>query len=317
MFPDLFKVKHIFQLILSKSIKENVLFKKHLEEYENCISYNSFHIAQKKIYDKLSELNNELENNIHTISSNKNSFLKFTENFEILKNFYLNNEKFQNFSCALTHLTYIGNNDCLKRFSSEISFNNNFFIINYDKENDCDELIKLFMELPEEMDYYYRFRDISLFRPQNFSSFQRIILILKPFICRNNLNDILLNIFKVNNFKILTRKTIVLNDDDSNYLYYHECPNQDVSSNNYHHMKTDSKCEIVLLSKFRAFSEAHAILGSNSSVLTSNNGQSNNNFINIYSLINREISKLLEKNETSNLNLNIKLDNKHIERDFL
>ena len=317
MFPDLFKVKHIFQLILSKSIKENVLFKKHLEEYENCISYNSFHIAQKKIYDKLSELNNELENNIHTISSNKNSFLKFTENFEILKNFYLNNEKFQNFSCALTHLTYIGNNDCLKRFSSEISFNNNFFIINYDKENDCDELIKLFMELPEEMDYYYRFRDISLFRPQNFSSFQRIILILKPFICRNNLNDILLNIFKVNNFKILTRKTIVLNDDDSNYLYYHECPNQDVSFNNYHHMMTDSKCEIVLLSKFRAFSEAHAILGSNNSVLTSNKGQLNNNFINIYSLINREISKLLEKNEKNNLNLNINKDNKHIERDFL
>ena len=82
-------------------------------------------------------------------------------------------------------------------------------------------------------------------------------------------------------------------------------------------MMTDSKCEIVLLSKFRAFPEAHAILGSNNSVLTSNNGQSNNNFINIYSLINREISKLLEKNEINNLNLTIKKDNKHIERDFL
>jgi nucleoside diphosphate kinase len=203
----------------------------------------------------------------------------------------------------LTHLTYIGNNDCLKRFSSEISFNNNFFIINYDKENDCDELIKIFMELPEEMQYYYRFSDIKLFRPQNFSSFQRILLIFKPFICRNNLNDILLNIFKVNNFKILTRKTLVLNDDDSNYLYHHECPNENVSYKNYYHMMTDSKCEIVLLSKFRAFPEAHAILGSNNSVLTSNNGQSNNNFINIYSLINREISKLLEKNEINNLNL--------------
>ena len=318
MFPNLFKVKHIFQLILSKSLKDNILFEKHLEEYENCISYNSFHIAQKKVYKKLSDLNEDLEKNIHIISSNKNSYIKFTENFEILKNFYLNNEKFQEFACALTHLTYIGNNDCLKRFSSEISFNNNFFIINYDKENDCDELIKLFMELPEEMNYYYRFSDIKLFRPQNFSSFQRIILIFKPFICRNNLNDIVLNIFKVNNFKILTRKTLVLNDDDSNYLYHHECPNEDVSFKNYYHMMTDSKCEIVLLSKFRAFSEAHAILGSNKSVLTSNNGQSNNNFINIYSLINREISKLLEKNE-QNLNFifNIKKDNKHIERDFL
>ena len=317
MFPNLFKVKHIFQLILSKSLKENIFFEQHLSEYEKCITYNSFHIAEKKIYKKLSELNQDLETNLQTISSNKNSLIKFTENFETLKNFYLNNERFQDFSCALTHLTYIGNNDCLKRFSSEISFNNNFFIINYDKENDCDELIKIFMELPEEMNYYHRFSHISLFRPQHFSSFQRILLIFKPFICRNNLNDILLNIFKVNNFKILTRKTLVLNEDDSNYLYHHECPNEDVTYKNYYHMMTDSKCEIVLLSKFRAFPEAHAILGSNSSVLTSNNGQSNNNFINIYSLINREISKLLEKNETNNLNLNIKLDNKHIERDFL
>jgi len=317
MFPNLFKVKHIFQLILSKSIKKNDLFKQYLNEYENCLTYNSFHIAQMKIYEKLSELNSDLEKNIHTISSNKNSFLKFSENFEILKNFYLNNEKFQNFSCALTHLTYIGNNDCLKRFSSEISFNNNFFIINYDKENDCDELIKIFMELPEEMNYYYRFSDISLFRPQNFSSFQRILLIFKPFICRNNLNDILLNIFKVNNFQILTRKTLVLNDDDANYLYHHECPNEDVSFKNYYHMIKDSKCEIVLLSKFRAFSEAHAILGSNNSILASNKGQLSNNFINIYTLINREISKLLEKNEKNNLNFSFNLDNKHIERDFL
>ena len=317
MFPNLFKVKHIFQLILSKSLKDNIFFEQNLTEYEKCITYNSFHIAEKKIYKKLSDLNQDLETNLRTISSNKNSFVKFTENFETLKNFYLNNERFQDFSCALTHLTYIGNNDCLKRFSSEISFNNNFFIINYDKENDCDELIKIFMELPEEMQYYYRFSDIKLFRPQNFSSFQRILLIFKPFICRNNLNDILLNIFKVNNFKILTRKTLVLNDDDSNYLYHHECPNENVSYKNYYHMMTDSKCEIVLLSKFRAFPEAHAILGSNNSVLTSNNGQSNNNFINIYSLINREISKLLEKNEINNLNLTIKKDNKHIERDFL
>ncbi len=66
----------------------------------------------------------------------------------------------------------------------------------------------------------------------------------------------------------------VLNDDDSNYLYHHECPNENVSYKNYYHMMTDSKCEIVLLSKFRAFPEAHAILGSNNSVLTSNNGQS-------------------------------------------
>ena len=317
MFPNLFKVKHIFQLILSKSLKDNIFFEQNLTEYEKCITYNSFHIAEKKIYKKLSDLNQDLETNLRTISSNKNSFVKFTENFETLKNFYLNNERFQDFSCALTHLTYIGNNDCLKRFSSEISFNNNFFIINYDKENDCDELIKIFMELPEEMQYYYRFSDIKLFRPQNFSSFQRILLIFKPFICRNKLNDILLNIFKVNNFKILTRKTLVLNDDDSNYLYHHECPNENVSYKNYYHMMTDSKCEIVLLSKFRAFPEAHAILGSNNSVLTSNNGQSNNNFINIYSLINREISKLLEKNEINNLNLTIKKDNKHIERDFL
>ena len=204
-----------------------------------------------KTYDKLSELNSDLENNIHTISSNKSSFLKFSENFEILKNFYLNNERFQDFSCALTHLTYIGNNDSLKRFSSEISFNNNFFIINYDKENDCDELSKIFMELPEEMNYYNRFSNINLFRPQNFSSFQRILLIFKPFICRNNLSDILLNIFKVNNFQILTRKTLVLNDDDANYLYHHECPQEDVSfknleSNSYLKCSTNHLSEYLL-----------------------------------------------------------------------
>ena len=139
------------------------------------------------------------------------------------------------------------------------------------------------------MNYYNRFSNINLFRPQNFSSFQRILLIFKPFICRNNLSDILLNIFKVNNFQILTRKTLVLNDDDANYLYHHECPQEDVSFKNYYYMIKDSKCEIILLSKFRAFSEAHAILGSNNSILASNKGQLTNNFINIYSLINREI----------------------------
>ena len=317
MFPNLFKVKHIFQLIISKSEKENKYFNQHLSEYQNCLSYNSFHVAQIKIYEKLYQLRNELESNLKIISSNHSSYFMLSENFEILKNFYLNNDKFQNFSSAITHLTYIGNNDCLKRFSSEISFNNNFFIINYDKENDCDELIKIFMELPQEIDYYYRYSDISLFRPKNFSSYQRIMLIFKPFICRNNLNDILLNIFKVNNFNILSRKTIVLNDDDALYLYHHECPNETISFNNYYHMMTDSNCEIILLSKFRGFSEAHAILGSNSSVLTSNKGQSNNNFLNIYSLINSEISKLLDRSERNNITLNINKDNKHIERDFL
>ena len=317
MFPNLFKVKHIFQLIISKSEKENANFNKYLAEYQNCLSYNSFHIAQTKIYDKLSQVKTELDGNLNIISNNQRGFYTLSENFEILQNFYLNNEKFQNFACALNHLTYIGNNDCLKRFSSEISFNNHFFIINYDNENDCDELVKLFMELSQEINYYLRYSDLSLFKPKNFSSYQRIMLIFKPFICRNSLNDILLNVFKVNNFNILTRKAIVLNDDDANYLYHHECPNETVSFNNYYHMMTDSNCEIILLSKFRGFSEAHAILGSNNSVLTSNKGQSNNNFLNIYSLINSEISKLLDRSERNNISLNIKKDNKHIERDFL
>ena len=48
MFPNLFKVKHIFQLILSKSLKDNIFFEQNLTEYEKCITYNSFHIAEKK-----------------------------------------------------------------------------------------------------------------------------------------------------------------------------------------------------------------------------------------------------------------------------
>ena len=317
MFPNLFKVKHIFQLIISKSEKENKYFDKHLSEYQNCLSYNSFHIAQIKKFDKLSQVEEELEYNIKIISNNQSSFFNFSENFETLQNFYLSNEKFQNFSCALSHLTYIGNNDCLKRFSSEISFNNNFFIINYDKESECDELIKIFMELPQEIQNYYKNYDISLFQPKNFTSYQRIMLIFKPFICRNNLNDILLNVFKVNNFNVLTRKTLVLSDEDSNYLYHHECPEETVSFKNYYHMMTDSNCEIILLSKFRGFPEAHAILGSNNSVLTSNKGQSNNNFLNVYNLINSEISKLIERSERNNITLDFKKDNKNIEREFL
>ena len=316
MFPNLFKVKHIFQLIIAKSEKENKNFKLNLSEYQNCLSYNSFHVAEIKEYEKLYMIKSELDNNLSIISINKKKYT-ISENLDIFINFYLTNEKFQNFSCALTHLTYIGNNDCLKRFSSEISFNNHFFIINYDEENECDEFIKIFMELPHEINNFIRYNDVNYIKPKNFSSYQRIMLIFKPFICRNNLNEILLNIFKVNNFNILTRKTLVLNDDDSNYLYHHECPDESVSFNNYYHMMTDSNCEIILLSKFRGFSEAHAILGSNSSVMTSNKGQSNNNFLNIYSLINSEISKLLDRNEKKGVSLNVKKDNKHIERDFM
>ena len=317
MFPNLFKVKHIFQLIISKSEKENINFDKHLSQYQNCLSFNSFHVAHMKKFEKLSQIQEELEYNLKIISNNQGSFFNLSENFQTLKNFYLNNEKFKNFSCALSHLTYIGNNDCLKRFSSEISFNNNFFIINYDEENECDELIKIFMELPEEINYYYKSYDISLFQPKNFSSYQRIMILFKPFICRNNLNDILLNVFKVNNFNVLTRKLLVLSDENSNYLYHHECPDESVSFKNYYHMMSDSNCEVILLSKFRGFSEAHAILGSNSSVLTSNKGQSNNNFLNIYSLINSEISKLLKRSEINNINFDFSRDNKNIERDFL
>ena len=165
MFPNLFKVKHIFQLIISKSEKENSNFNKHLTEYQRCLSFNSFHVAEIKVFEKLSELKKELDNNLNIFSSNQSTFYMLSENMQILKNFYLDNDKFQNFSCALSHLTYIGNNDSLKRFSSEISFNNHFFIINYDNENDCDELVKLFMELSQEINYYLRYSDLSLFKP--------------------------------------------------------------------------------------------------------------------------------------------------------
>ena len=65
MFPNLFKVKHIFQLIISKSEKENNNFNKHLNEYQRCLSFNSFHVAEIKVFQKLSELKKELDNNLH------------------------------------------------------------------------------------------------------------------------------------------------------------------------------------------------------------------------------------------------------------
>ena len=74
MFPNLFKVKHIFQLIISKSEKENKYFNQHLSEYQNCLSYNSFHVAQIKIYEKLLQLRNELESNLKIISLNHSSY---------------------------------------------------------------------------------------------------------------------------------------------------------------------------------------------------------------------------------------------------
>ena len=319
MFPELFKVKHIFQLIISKSENDNNNFVEYLNKYKKYLLYNSIYVAENKIYNKVFDLRLENESNISTIK-NKNKLFSLTKNFENLQYYYLENEKFQKLSCAITHLTYIGNNDSLKKYSSEVAFNDNFFILNYDRLTEYDELIKLFVEFPEEIAHFIKYSDISNYSSKYFSTYQRIMIIFKPFICKNNLNDILLNVFKVNSFNVLHREYKVLDENDIKFLYFNECPNNEIPFNTYHRMMSEANCEIVLLTKFRGFAEAHAILGSNTS--SSNKEKSkiiyNKNFINIYSLINAEIMKAMKKGfENEKFNNNYFYERNYLQKDLM
>ena len=130
-----------------------------------------------------------------------------------------------------------------------MAFNNNISITTYDEEDEY-----------EEISNFYFNASVS----NNISSYEHIILIFRPFVLRSGLNEVLLNIFRINKYYILSRKTTRLSKAQLYYLYSHEfdlSTEAKLSFAEYEHMMSDSNVEMVVMSKFSAFVDLSTLLG--------------------------------------------------------
>jgi len=90
------------------------------------------------------------------------------------------------------------------------------------------------------------------------SQSEHAVVILRPLIVRNGLNELFFQILKANNFTVIKRKMRVLTKTEISYLAEVE----KISSDNmeiYMNLMQESKVEIVILSKLGAVSDSQAI----------------------------------------------------------
>ena len=242
MFPDLFMVDQMFQLIICKK-KHEENFDKSLSLYKDGLLSNSFNLINLNSFDKLSELKNIADDNIR---NSEKTFKKVGVNVSDVYDNYLSNQRFSNEPCAIMQISSVGLEKEIKDMSTSLAFNSDFNIIRYDDENECEELNNFFFN-----------NNLN-----SSSSYERVFIILRPFILRSGLHDILINILKINKFNILSKKILVLNEAQISYLYHHEFPTEaKISFELYYRMMSDGNCEILVLSKLSAFCDLNTLIG--------------------------------------------------------
>ena len=245
LFPQQFKADQMFQLLISKKRHEQN-FNKSLSLYKDGLSSNSFRISQIMNFHKLSDLKRLTENNINSRQSANRNIGNYV--MDLYEN-YLCNSQLQNQPCSIMQVSNIGVQKEASDMSFSLAFNSDFIITRYDDEKECEEINNFFFSLT----------DVN-----STSSYERILVIFRPFVIRSGLNEIFTNIFKINNFTILTRKIAKLNKNQISYLYNHEFPTQvKLPFNLYYNMMSDSNCELLIMSKFSAFVDAATIIGLN------------------------------------------------------
>ena len=245
MFPQLFKADQMFQLLISK-VRHERNFEKSLSLYVDGLKSNSFRISRMVNFNKLSDLKRLAENNINSRNSVNRNIGNYV--FELFDN-YINNARLQNQPCSIMQISNIGVQKEVSDMSFSIAFNTDFIITRYDNEKECEEI----------NNFFFSQTDVN-----STSSYDRILVVFRPFVIRSGLNEIFTNIFKINNFTILTRKIIKLNKHQISYLYNHEFPTEvKLPFNLYYNLMSDSNVELLIMSKYSAFVDAAAIIGLN------------------------------------------------------
>ena len=244
LFPAFFKVNKFFQLLTAKVRRERN-FEKSLSIYKDALLSNSFNLVQIKNFTTLNELKLFSENEIQSKSIN-NQNQKVGINIMDFYDTYLSNEKAKNLPCSLLQISNIGVDKEITSMSSTLAFNNDITVIGYDNEDEYEEI----------SNFYFNNTKNTI------SSYEHIFLVLRPFVLRSGLNETILNIFRINNFYILSRKITILTKEQIAFLYNHEFPNEaKISFNEYEHMMSDSNVELVVMSKFSAFVDVRTLLG--------------------------------------------------------
>ena len=245
MFPQLFKADQIFQLLISK-VRHEKNFDKSLSLYIDGLKSNSFRLSRMINFSKLSDLKRLTENNINSRNSVNRNIGKYV--FDLYDN-YINNARLQNQPCSIMQVSNIGVQKEVSDMTFSIAFNSDFIITRYDNEKECEEI----------NNFFFSQTDVN-----STSSYERILVIFRPFVIRSGLNEIFTNIFKINNFTILTRKIIQLNKHQISYLYHHEFPTEvKLPFNLYYNLMSDSNVELLIMAKYSAFVDAAAIIGLN------------------------------------------------------
>ena len=172
-----------------------------------------------------------------------------------ISNYISKNNYDDNLSCSLIYQSYIGNSNFIKTISD-----NNLEIINFNSTRDIELISNIF------------FKEII--------KYEHITIIMRPYIVRSGISEIILNIFKLNNFQILKRKLKVLDKDEAKLLFKYEKLDGNFEEY-YFKIMTDSNSEIVLLAKFGAINDAKIICNGNN---LQNSNKNNSSIIDLLNL---------------------------------
>ena len=314
LFPGFFKVNKFFQLLTPK-IRREGKYEKQLSIYKDALFSNSFNLVQIKNFNSLSELKKFSESEMEN-KTKKNPNQKIGLNIMDFYDTYLTNEKLKTLPCSLLQISNVGIDKEITSMSSTLAFNNDITIIGYDNEDEYEEISNFYFNNSKNC----------------ISSYEHIFLIFRPFVLRSGLNETILNLFRINNFYILARKTTILTKEQISLLYNHEFPTEaKLTYNEYEHMMSDSNVELVVMSKFSAFVDVNTLLGFSKKEINVNqyNNIQTNSFMNTNNGITpveksekncfKDISSFININEiiTNIYNEKIKFNSKDIHGQML
>ena len=245
IFPELFKVNKFFQFLSSK-IKREHNYTKALSLYKDALFANSFNLVEIKNFPTLSALREFTQSEMLSRSRGQNVPVSNVRDF---LDIYLTNPKLHGVPCSILQVSNVGIDKEISTMSTTLAFNNNISVTTYDEEDEYEEISNFYFNASAS---------------NNISSYDHIVLIFRPFVLRSGLNEVLLNIFRINKYYILSRKTTRLSKAQLLYLYSHEfdlSTEAKLSFAEYEHMMSDSNVEIVVMSKFSAFVDLSTLLG--------------------------------------------------------
>lgn len=204
--------------IKSKSTKEREHeFYKNLSMFKDNLSLNSCVLNDEIIFNskqKIMQLCKKYRENTYI-----NNFCKF-----ILNNSFADNINKYN---DILLISKVGPSISV----NPLGVDYNFDVVNITKTKDFNILSNLFFE--------------------DMVSYSKVLIVFRPMIVRCGLNDVIINIFKINGFNILKRKFTKLQLPDAKFLFNFEGLDQNFLDD-YIKIMIESEVEVLCISKFGA-----------------------------------------------------------------